>query len=113
MIRIAIPQAAFEAIAKTLLLGSVGYENAVNENGERLIWLERRMLDKLNSYRRAGESYSDGLARAKQTFGLKQQEARQPGRAPRSVKADRIGHTHALDSLRPGRRQARALRPPR
>jgi hypothetical protein len=38
MVRIAITQAAFEAIAKTLPLGSVGYENKVNEKGERLIW---------------------------------------------------------------------------
>ena len=37
MIRIAITQAAFEAIARTLALGSVSYENAVNENGERLL----------------------------------------------------------------------------
>jgi hypothetical protein len=36
----AISQAAFEAIAKTLPLGSVGYESATNEKGERLIWLE-------------------------------------------------------------------------
>jgi hypothetical protein len=34
-----------------------------NENGQRLIWLERRMLDKLNSYRRAAESYSDVILR--------------------------------------------------
>ena len=39
MVRIAISQAAFDAIAKTLALGSVGYENATNEKGERLIWL--------------------------------------------------------------------------
>jgi hypothetical protein len=39
VIRIAITQALFEAIAKTLPLGSVGYENATNEKGERLIWL--------------------------------------------------------------------------
>ena len=63
MVRIAISQAAFEAITKTLPVGSVGYENATNEKGERLIWLERRMLDKLNSYRRAGESYSDVILR--------------------------------------------------
>jgi hypothetical protein len=62
MVRIAITQAAFDAIVKTPL-GSVGYENATNEKGERLIWLERRMLDKLNSYRRAGESYSDVILR--------------------------------------------------
>jgi hypothetical protein len=41
MVRIAISQAAFDAIAKTLPLGSVGYENATNEKGERLIWLRR------------------------------------------------------------------------
>jgi hypothetical protein len=40
MVRIAITAEAFETIAKTLPLGSVGYENATNEKGERLIWLE-------------------------------------------------------------------------
>ena len=42
MIRIAITQAAFDAIASTLPppLGSV--ENATNERGERLVWLTRR-----------------------------------------------------------------------
>jgi hypothetical protein len=63
MIRISISQAASDAIASTLPLGSTGYENAVNEKGERLIWLERRMLDKLNSHRRPGESYSDVILR--------------------------------------------------
>ena len=37
MIRFAITQAAFEAIAATLPLGSVGYENHVNERGEGLV----------------------------------------------------------------------------
>jgi hypothetical protein len=63
MVRIAITQAAFEAIAKTLPLGSVGYENATNEKGERLIWLPRAALDKLNHLRGAGESYSDVILR--------------------------------------------------
>jgi hypothetical protein len=40
VIKIAISQAAFDAIAATLPLGSVGYENETNEKGERLIWLE-------------------------------------------------------------------------
>jgi hypothetical protein len=61
MVRIAISQAAFDAIASTLPPGSTDNENAVNEKGERLIWLERRMLDKLNSYRRAGESTATSL----------------------------------------------------
>ena len=63
MVRIAISQAAFDAIVRTLPVGSVGFENATDEHGNRLIWLERRMLDKLNSYRRAGESYSDVILR--------------------------------------------------
>jgi hypothetical protein len=40
IVRIAISQAAFEAIVKTLPFGSVGYENKVNEKGERLTWLD-------------------------------------------------------------------------
>jgi hypothetical protein len=42
LIRIAITQAAFEAIAATLPLGSVGYENEVNERGEQLRLAGRR-----------------------------------------------------------------------
>ena len=37
MVRIAISVDAFEAIARTLPLGSVGYEAEANERGERLI----------------------------------------------------------------------------
>jgi hypothetical protein len=37
--------------------------NAINDKGERYIWLERRWVDRLNSYRRAGESYSDVILR--------------------------------------------------
>jgi hypothetical protein len=63
MIRIAISQAAFEVIAKTLALGSVGYENAVNERGERLVWLDRAVVDRLGAMRGPGESYSDVILR--------------------------------------------------
>jgi hypothetical protein len=63
VVRIAISQAAFEAIAKTLPFGSVGYENAVNERGERLIWLEPRVVDRLRALRGPGESYSDVILR--------------------------------------------------
>jgi hypothetical protein len=63
MVRIAITQAAFEAIAKRLPLGSVGFENKVNEKGERLIWLEPSMVDRLRSLRGPGESYSDVILR--------------------------------------------------
>ena len=58
MIRIAITAAAFEAIAATLPLGSVGYENAVNEHGERYVWLAPNVVDRLKAMRGAGETYS-------------------------------------------------------
>jgi hypothetical protein len=63
MIRIAISQAAFDAIAKTLPLGSVGYENAANEKGERLVWLPPNGVDRLRHLRRPGESYYDVILR--------------------------------------------------
>jgi hypothetical protein len=63
MVRIAITQAAFEAIAATLPLGSVGYENKVNEKGERLIWLDPAVVNQLRSLRGPGESYSDVIVR--------------------------------------------------
>jgi hypothetical protein len=47
LIRIAITVEAFEAIARTLPLGSVGYENEANEKGERQTWLEAGMVDLL------------------------------------------------------------------
>ena len=58
MIRIAISQAAFEAIVRTLPFGSVSFENKMTENGERLIWLEPRVVDRLRSLRGPGEDYS-------------------------------------------------------
>jgi hypothetical protein len=61
MVRISITEQAFLAIASTLALGSVGFENPVNENGERLIWLERAAVDRLRSLRGPGESYSDAI----------------------------------------------------
>jgi hypothetical protein len=63
MVRIAITQAAFDAIAKTLLLGSVGFENKVNEKGERLIWLDRAVVDRLKAMPGPGESYTDVIFR--------------------------------------------------
>jgi hypothetical protein len=48
---------------QTLPLGSVGYENKVNEKGERLIWLDRAVVDRLRSLRGPGESYIDVIVR--------------------------------------------------
>jgi hypothetical protein len=63
MIRIAISAEAFEAIAKTLPLESVGYENKTNEKGERLIWLDPGVVDRLRAMRGPGESYGDVILR--------------------------------------------------
>jgi hypothetical protein len=49
MVRISVNQAAFDAIADTMPLGSVGYEAAVDGKGERLIWVEARVIDKLTA----------------------------------------------------------------
>jgi hypothetical protein len=62
MIRIAITP-AFEAIALTLPLplGSVEYENELSPKGERLIWLEARVVDRLATMRGPGESFSEAI----------------------------------------------------
>ena len=62
-VRIAITEAAFEAIARTLPLGSVSYEAETNERGERLIWLEDAMVDRIGAMREPGENYSDVILR--------------------------------------------------
>jgi hypothetical protein len=63
MVRIAISAEAFEAIAWTLPLGSVAYESEADERGERLIWLEDAMADRLSAMRGPGESFSDAIIR--------------------------------------------------
>ena len=63
MVRIAISQAAFDAIAKTLPLGSVSFENKTNQNGERLIWLPPNVVDRLRALRGPGEDYSQVILR--------------------------------------------------
>jgi hypothetical protein len=64
MVRIAISGEAFEAIALRLPLGSVGFEPEANERGERLIWLEPNVVDRLRFLRGPGESFSDVILRS-------------------------------------------------
>jgi hypothetical protein len=59
MIRVSVSVAAFEALATTSPLGIVGCEPELTPNGERLIWLEERWVNKLDAIRMPGESYSD------------------------------------------------------
>jgi hypothetical protein len=63
MIRITITAAAYDAISGTLPVGSVGYEAEANERGERMIWLEAAMVDRLGAMRGPGESYSGVIVR--------------------------------------------------
>ena len=63
MVRIAISVEASEAIASTLPLGSVGYENKTNERGDRLIWPDRAVVDRLRSLCGPNESYGDVILR--------------------------------------------------
>ena len=63
MIKVAISAEAFEAIARTLPLGSVGYENATNERGERLIWLDHAVVARLMAMRGPREDWSDVILR--------------------------------------------------
>jgi hypothetical protein len=41
----------------------VGYENATNERGERMIWLDHAVVSRLRAVRGPGESYSDVILR--------------------------------------------------
>ena len=41
----------------------MGFENATNERGEKLIWLGRAMVDRLRSLRAPGDRYSDVILR--------------------------------------------------
>jgi hypothetical protein len=41
----------------------VGYENETNERGERLIWLDRAVVDRLRATRGPGEDYSQVVLR--------------------------------------------------
>ena len=69
MVRIAITQAAYDAICATLPLGSVAVEAEANERGERYVWLEAAMVDRLGAMRGPGESYSDVIMRIAATTG--------------------------------------------
>jgi hypothetical protein len=55
---------AFEAIARTLPLGSVSFENKTDERGERYVWLDHAVVSRLRAMRGSGESCSDVILRA-------------------------------------------------
>ena len=47
----------------------MAYENEINENGERLIWLDRAVIDRLPFLRGSGESYNDVILRLAESGG--------------------------------------------
>jgi hypothetical protein len=63
VIRIAITQAAYEAISATLPLGSVTVEPYYDAKGERVIWLDEVWVDRLAAMRGPSEIYSDVILR--------------------------------------------------
>ncbi len=63
MIKIAISVEAYEAICATLPLGSVAVEPYFNERGQREIWLEDAVVNRLAAMRGPGEDYSDVILR--------------------------------------------------
>jgi hypothetical protein len=62
MIRIAITQAAFAAVAATLPLAR-GCEPEVDAKGDRLLWADQAVADRLSVIRRPGESFSNVILR--------------------------------------------------
>ncbi len=63
MIKIAITEAAFAAISSTLPLGSVAFEPELNAKGERLVWLDSGVVNRLTAMRGPRESYSEVVFR--------------------------------------------------
>ena len=51
-VRIAITQAAFDAIAETMPLGRWASRTETNERGERYVWLPHNVVDRLKAQRR-------------------------------------------------------------
>ena len=73
MINISISAAPFDAIAATMPFGSVSFEAKTDANGERRIWVESRVVDRLKAMRGPGRSYSDvilKLAKGARASGL-------------------------------------------
>jgi hypothetical protein len=53
----------------------VGYENKTNEKGERYVWLDPTVVNRLRAMRGQGDSYSDVIVR------LAESEASCPARS--------------------------------
>jgi hypothetical protein len=63
MVRIPVNPAAFDAVVATLPFGSTPYESDPNAKGERVIWLDESVANKLGAASAPGESFSDVILR--------------------------------------------------
>ena len=81
MIRIAISAAAFEAIAATLPLGRVAVEPEAKERGERYVWLNAAVVNRLGAMRGPQESHSDVILKLAAHAGERRRPTRR-GRRP-------------------------------
>ena len=63
MIRISITPAAFDAIADTLPLESVAVEPEAGAKGDRLVWVDVSVANKLSAMRGPRETLSDVILR--------------------------------------------------
>jgi hypothetical protein len=77
-------------------LGSVGYENQINERGERLVWLAPNVVNRLRAMRGPGESYSDGNGQELSRIAQLDQRTALPDQCLHSAETD----------VRPPRRKA-------
>jgi hypothetical protein len=62
MIRIAISEAALEALPATSV-PVVAHEQAINNLGPRYAWISQDVADRLEALRRDGEDYNDVILR--------------------------------------------------
>jgi hypothetical protein len=63
MVRIGVTPAAFTALCDTLPVGSAAFQAEANEQGQRLVWVEAAVADRLGAMRGPGESLSDVILR--------------------------------------------------
>ena len=61
MIRIANHRRGLRGVTATLPLGSIDFERHPADDGQRLVWLEPHVVNKLRVVRRPGESYRNAM----------------------------------------------------
>jgi hypothetical protein len=100
IIKIAISEVAFEAVARAIPLGSVSYDKP-NERGERFVWLSPNVVNRLRAMRVPGETYRDVI------FRLAGETPRQSARLTSVEDADRAAPSRSW----PARRWVRGVPP--